>query len=216
LAAPLILAFALAAAPVAAFSVSSPVAVGAPVSYVDQSYDPAPGHHLTLQIWIGRQGTFDSPGTYPVTLVVEDDRGLMASATHDVTVSRPAHHSPPPAPIAAAVTLSPSAVQRGDAFTVRVTGVPDAQGLEVHLPSSFLPAVTLPAGVLRYAQVNAASFSLQSGVWQATCWVPWTQGIPADGNYPISVTWTADGQVESASARLTVQGADRLAIWAEP
>src|SRR5579875_2525945 len=83
--------------PVAAFTATSPVAVGQPVIYVDQSYDPAPGHFIVLRDWIGRAASFDTPGPHLVELLVEDDRGLWGVALHVVQVEG-ATNSPPPPP----------------------------------------------------------------------------------------------------------------------
>lgn len=200
--------------PVAAFAAPSMVRVAAPVTYVDQSYDPAPGHHITLEIWIGREASFASPGRYPVTLVVEDDRGLMASASHTITVvSAP----PPPPPVLplATLSLSRTTVSRGDALEVKLINASGAQNIRLLLPTTFLQKVALPTGNLDYSIVNAGTFTSQGGAFTTTVWVPWTMTSPADGSYTLSVTWTEGGRAQSLSASFTVSGTDRLAIWTQ-
>ena len=196
--------------PVAAFSAPSVVQAGVPVTYVDHSHDPAPGHYITLEVWIGRQASFTAPGSYTVTLIVQDDRGLRSSTSHTITVVAAQHH---PAPPSASLVLSPAALRRGDELTVSLLTAPAAQDIRLQLPPSFGQTVSLPTGPLDYAQVNAGSFALQAGAYVTQVWVPWTQSSPADGSYALTVTWTESGQAQSLQASFRVQGQDRLAIW---
>ncbi len=212
----LTLAFMAAAAsgPVAAFSASSPVRVGETVTYIDHSYDPVPGDFITLRIWIGRQGSFSSPGSYPVTLEVMDDRGAISNVTHAITVVNPAAPVRPQ-PQDASLTLSSSTLRRGDSLTVRLTDASAAQDIQLALPGAFLEAVSLPTGSIDYASINKGVFTLKGGVWSTTVWVPWTIGSPADGNYGLTVSWTVGGSRQSLHATFTISGSDRLAVWAQ-
>lgn len=196
--------------PVAAFSAPAAVQVGAPVTYVDQSRDPAPGHHITLEVWIGREASFTTPGSYTVTLMVEDDRGLRSSASHTITVFATQRH---PVTQSASLALSSTALHRGDELTVRLLNAPAAQDIRLQLPSSLLQTVNLPTGLLDYAQVNAGRFTQEAGAFATDVWVPWTQTSPADGEYTLTVSWIESGQAESLQASFAVEGQDRLAIW---
>ena len=197
--------------PVAAFSAPSVVQAGSPVTYVDHSREPAPGHHITLEVWIGRQTSFAAPGSYNVTLMVQDDRGLRSSTSHTITVVGAQHH--PPVVPSASLALSRTSLRRGDMLTVSLLGAPAAQDIRLQLPPSFLQTVSLPTGPLDYAQVNAGTFTLQGGACVAQVWVPWTHTTPADGSYTLQVSWSENGQAQSLGASFTVQGEDHLAIW---
>ncbi len=201
---------AAASGPVAAFSAPAVVHTGSLVTYVDHSYDPAPGHRITLEVWIGRQSTFSTPGSYRVTLFVEDDRGLTSSASRTIVVV--ATTSPPAAP-SAALQLSKTRVHRGDSFAVELVHVPGAENIRLHLPSAFLQTVALPAGTLDYAQVNTGAFTASGDGFATTVWVPWTATSPPDGSYILSVSWTQGGQQRTLSTSVDVAGTDRLAIW---
>ena len=207
----LLLAATAAPAPVAAFSAPATVRVGQNVTYVDHSYDPAPGHHITLRIWIGRQSSFSSPGSYSVTLVVEDDRGLMSSVSHTITAVRVA----PPPQNPSTLSLSSTTVRRGDAFEVTLQNASGVQNIHLVLPPSFLETVQLPTGSIDYAQVNQGDFAAAGGALTSTVWVPWTVSSPADGSYSLSVTWTEGGVQHSLAAAVTVAGTDQLAVWAQ-
>ncbi len=207
----LMLAATTASGPVAAFSAPATVRVGQSVTYVDHSYDPAPGHRITLRIWIGRESSFSSPGTYSVTLVVEDDRGLMSSVSHAITVVRAA----PPPQNPANLSLSRTTLRRGDAFEVTLQDAPGAQNVRLVLPPAFLETVQLPTGSLDYAQVNQGDFSAAGSALTSTVWVPWTASSPADGSYSLSVTWTEGGVQHSLATAFTVSGTDRLAVWTQ-
>jgi len=215
-----LIAFALAAAslpgPVASFSVPSLVSVGQSVTYVDTSYDPAPGHAITLEIWLGREASFSSPGSYGVTLVVRDDRGLSDSVSHTVTVRAPAPPppvNPPPRSPAATLEVSSRSLRRGDPLVVTLEDAPDAQDIHLALPTAFRTSLTLPTGPLDYAQVNQAAFSEYDGQWSTTVWVPWTSDIPADGTYPLTVDWTEAGVEESLETSVSISGTDTLAVF---
>jgi PKD repeat protein len=72
--------------PVAKFTLSKTTyRIGEPIGYVDLSYDPdAEGLQYK---WTGKQDTFFTPGTYPVTLTVTDRAGSESAAfTRYVTV----------------------------------------------------------------------------------------------------------------------------------
>lgn len=196
--------------PVAAFSAPAVVHTGSLVTYVDHSYDPAPGHRITLEIWIGRQSTFATPGSYRVTLFVEDDRGLTASTSRTIVVVATTR---PPAVPSAALELSKTRVRRGDSFTVELANAPGAENIRLYLPSAFLQTVTLPAGAIDYAKVNVGQFTASGDGFTTTVWVPWTARSPADGSYVLSVGWTQGGQQKTLSTSIDVAGTDRLAIW---
>jgi len=203
--------------PVAAFSVPSQVTTGETISYIDRSYDPAPGHHITLKIWIGRQVSFESPGHYTVSLSVEDDRGLWSTASHTITVAT--KHRPPPPPTGGGgggggtLTLSATEVQRGDEVVVTVTPPAGAVNLQLSLPQAFYISVSFPTGLLDYQQVNGGAFAETGGTYAARFWVPWTKDLPADGSYTIRAVWTADSSQGGASATLQVHGTDQLVTW---
>ncbi len=203
--------------PVAAFSAPVTVRTGAPVAYVDQSYDPAPGHHITLEIWISRQSSFQTPGSYPVTLVVQDDRGLMASVSHTISAVATPPPPPPPPPTlpTATLLLSETRVQRGDAIDVTLVNAPGAENPRLLLPAAFLQEVALPTGDIDYAKINRGSFTMQGGTLTTTVWVPWTMTSPANGSYTLSVVWTEGGRTQTLSASVTVAGTDRMALWTQ-
>ncbi|WP_159888386.1 stalk domain-containing protein [Paenibacillus puerhi] len=61
--------------PVAKFSLGkSSYRIGEPIKYIDLSYDPD-AEGLVNHKWQGREEVFFAPGTYPVTLTVEDRHG---------------------------------------------------------------------------------------------------------------------------------------------
>ncbi len=207
---------AVSSGPVAAFSAPATVRVGSPVTYVDHSYDPAPGHHITLRIWIGRQGSFSSAGSHRVTLVVEDDRGLMSSVSHTITaVAIMPPPPPPPSQPTASLLLSQTTVRRGDELDVSLQNAPGAEDVRLTLPPAFLETVDLPTGSIDYAQVNQGVFSLAGSAVATTIWVPWTSASPSDGSYTLSVAWKEDGSEHSLTTSFTVSGTDRLALWTQ-
>jgi PKD repeat protein len=86
------------APPIAAFAVTTPApTVGSAVSF-DGSTSHDPDGLLTSYSWsfgdgsVGSGGSashvFALPGTYEVTLTVEDDAGVSTSVTHDITVAQ--------------------------------------------------------------------------------------------------------------------------------
>lgn len=185
--------------PVASFTVSSPVLVGSAVSYVDHSYDPAPGHTLIGQFWFGRASSFPAPGTYVISLWVEDDRGEWGFASRSVTVIARAR------PIAT-WTVAPNVRQamRGQAVTVVVQGA--SRPLSFTLPSAFRISVPVEDQLLDYASLNGRLFSVSGGEQIGVLYVPWTSAQPADGDWQIGVS---DGQ-RSQFFTLTVQGTLQL------
>lgn len=206
--------------PVASFTVTSPAYVGQTVQYTDQSFDPDPGHVIVLRIWIGRASSFGSAGSYPVTLEVEDDRGLWGSVTHDVVIL-------PQGTVGgggsggggggrtdgAALQCSPCTAMRGDPLTLRLTAPRDASGISLELPSAFRREVVLPSGTIDYSRINAAKWRWSDGVLTATVWVPWTRSAPANGTYRISAVFRAGARRIVASCRLRVLGTDRILTW---
>lgn len=108
--------------PIAAFTVTSPVFVGEPVTYTDRSIDPD-GDALT-RLWAGRQESFSQPGYYTVTLTAIDAAGASATVSKEVEV-RAAPNRPPIAHFAA-----PGYVMVGEpvAYTNRSTD-PDGDAI---------------------------------------------------------------------------------------
>lgn len=181
--------------PVASFGVPSVVLVGAPISVIDNSYDPAPGHALIQQIWFGRAGSFSTPGTYVISLWVEDDRGRWAFTTRTVTV------------IARVRRVNSWVIRGGTRQAARgqaVSVVVDGTSRPVHfeVPASFQVDVPIEGQDVNYASLNAQSFSVSGTRQQGTLYVPWTSNEPQDGSWQITVT---DGQT-SQSFTLVVKG----------
>lgn len=79
-------------APIAAFTVSSPVQVGERVTYTDLSFDPD-GDTLN-RLWAGRREQYDRPGFYTVTLTVVDPTGAAATVSREVEVRARANRPP--------------------------------------------------------------------------------------------------------------------------
>lgn len=202
--------------PVASFVAPTTVTVGAPVSYLDRSYDPAPGHYLILEIWIGRQPAFQVPGMYTISLTVEDDRGLWSTASRTIQVVAPQPPPPPPPPppaVQGTLVLSTTSARRGDRVTLTLRGPGADFRPQLQLPPQFAGKVALPTGTLDYGTVERAPWRYQNGSWSTTIWVPWTRDTPVDGVYTFRASWSAGSRTGSASAALTVRGTDRLADW---
>jgi len=102
---------AIAGGPVAQFTVSSPVAPGAPVTYTNDSFDTTPGATIVGVSWSGRQASFAAPGVYTVTLTVTDSTGRQATATNQVLVAGAVAQPPAGEPQAYFLVTSP--VQAG-------------------------------------------------------------------------------------------------------
>lgn len=218
--------------PVAAFTVSSPVTAGQPVLYQDVSFDPAPGHVIILQVWIGRQQVFSTPGSYSVTLDVEDDRGLWGSVTHDVVVLPAGSGSGGGAGggsgggtgggsggggggggSAGSLTCSPCTVMRGDPFLLRLFLPRGASTPFLELPISFRISVALPTGVIDYAGLNTPKWRRRGTELFAEIFVPWTSTDPRDGTYRILVRFRYGREVHVVACILTVRGTDRVLLW---
>lgn len=76
--------------PIAAFTVTTPVIVGQPVVFTDQSYDKDLGGSIVNWRWDGRKDFYVKPGVYTVTLKVQDDQGDWSEPiSHVVTVIEP-------------------------------------------------------------------------------------------------------------------------------
>lgn len=204
--------------PVASFSAPSVVRLGQPISYVDDSFDPAPGHHIILQIWSGRAGALYQTGYHTVSLAVEDDRGMWGATSRSILVVRPLPPPPPPPPPvpAATLTASPTTAFRGDRVTLSLTAGQSVQSIFLALPAAFVPQVALASGVIDYAAINSAPWVFQGGAWRTSIWIPWTQSDPADGSYALTATYRQGGQSLSARTVVTVDGTDRLVLWRVP
>lgn len=72
--------------PVAQFTVTSPVLVGEKVEYEDHSYSRVLGGSIVNWRWEGKRDYFVKPGSYTVSLKVQDDQGAWSE-----TVSRVVH-----------------------------------------------------------------------------------------------------------------------------
>ena len=76
--------------PIAAYTVTTPVIVGQPVVFTDQSYDQDLGGSIVNWHWEGRKDFYTKPGVYTVTLKVQDDQGDWSEPiSHVVTVLEP-------------------------------------------------------------------------------------------------------------------------------
>lgn len=74
-------------APVAQFTVSTPVVIGDPVVYTDLSFDPDLGDTIVNRHWEGKKDFFTKAGVYTITLKVQDDQGQWSEgASHVVHV----------------------------------------------------------------------------------------------------------------------------------
>lgn len=180
--------------PSAFFLVTSPVAAGQPVNYVDESYDMTAGETIVNEQWSGRLAVFPSPGTYPVSLRVEDSSGAWSSAfTRDVTVTAgaavpPVPATPPPATTPGwSATVQPNPASRGQVVTVTA---------EASRPSARPPTLVVPAslkatwGGLTYARANAdgpmAPSRAGTYAYSRTLTIPHNAAFPA-GTYTLQV-----------------------------
>lgn len=66
--------------PIALFKAPSPVYVGETVIFEDGSYDPD-GDAIVYRKWEGKQISYNSPGTYKVSLMVQDSKGKWSDPT---------------------------------------------------------------------------------------------------------------------------------------
>jgi PKD repeat protein len=222
--------------PYAFFLVTSPVAVGQAVAYTDESYDMAPGARIVNEIWTGRQPSFDAPGTYPVSLRVEDSAGVWsATFTRDVTVlplssgasgSQPTGAPPPPADVGGGTGgNAPSLPVQGPiAWTAGVAPDPAPRGSQVVVTAVASAAVATPPrlevppplwgtwGGVSYANSNASGPMTRVGptTFTRTLEVPASASFPA-GPYDLVVQ--PPGGAQPITLALLVQGA---ASYEEP
>lgn len=76
--------------PIAAFTVTTPVTVGQPVTFTDQSYDQDLGGSIVNWHWEGKKDFYTKAGVYTITLKVQDDQGDWSEPiSHVVTVVEP-------------------------------------------------------------------------------------------------------------------------------
>ncbi|MDA8346381.1 MAG: hypothetical protein M0Z66_13000 [Thermaerobacter sp.] len=195
--------------PVASFTAPASVVVGQSVGYADHSYDPAPGHSIVVQIWIGRASAFYTTGAHTVSLAVEDDRGLWGQTSRTIFV----RSLRPPVATGAQLTAAPSSVARGDRVVLTLSAPSNASSLRLELPPPFTAPVTLPTGPIDYAAINDTPWVFGSGGWQTAVWVPWTTNSPADGSYTLTAQYDLNGTTLSANTSLTIQGTDRVVLW---
>jgi hypothetical protein len=163
--------------PVASFSVSSPVQVDQPVTYIDRSYDPDPSAHITGELWTGRRAVFTQPGQYQVSLSVQDSRGLWSPpATQWIKVD--------PRPDTSAdwqVSLTPNPAPLGSTVRVRVTG-PASPTLTMSLPA----ALEATWSGVNYQTLNSAPLASDApGAWTGTIHVPASPSFPT-GSYTVT------------------------------
>lgn len=209
---PFLLALATLPGPVAAFSVTSPVEVGQPVHYVDQSFEPVTGHALVYRLWIGRASSFTTPGPHVVELLVEDDRGRWGIATRTVTVlatPAPSPALPPPPPVLPRVSAAivPSRLPRGGSGHVEITADAPIDGARLSLPPSFDRTLFLPYLAVAYARWNAASPTYEGpDKVSLPIYVPWSRTTPADGTYVLRCLVSVAGQRIEVDVPLQVAG----------
>ncbi len=193
--------------PIAYFVVTSPVSIDSPVTYTNESYDPQ-GEALVNQIWTGRNASFDTPGTYPVSLRVVNRTGTWSRVfTRDVVVTEASPYEPvvtrepsPTNPVSEpSPTSFPSQVSQTGNPTWSLTASPDpaAPGQLVTLTATASlpveagsPILEVPApltgtwGGISYAQTNAsgAMTAIDRQTFQRSLTVPVSTSFPS-GNY---------------------------------
>lgn len=199
--------------PSAFFLVTSPVTAGSLVTYTDESYDLDPRASIVNEIWSGRQTTFSAPGTYPVSLRVEDSTGAWSSTfTRDVVVlpgaAQPVAASTARPPVWTA-SASPDPASPGMLVTVTADSADDAAAP---------PALTIPSalqgtwGGVSYAAENASGPMIASGpgMFTRTIEVPNSAAFPV-GTYDLLVQPMDGGQ--PVTVALVVQAS---ALYIEP
>lgn len=169
--------------PNAFFLVTSPIAAGQPVTYVDESYDMDAGATIVNEQWSGRLATFPSPGTYPVSLRVEDSTGVWsATFTRDVVVTASAPGpasavSGPPSSLAWSVAAEPNPATSGQVVTVTAS----ASGPSPQPPTLLVPpALEGSWNGVSYAADNAGGAMTPAGPDSFVR----TLTIPADPAFP--------------------------------
>jgi PKD repeat protein len=202
--------------PNAYFLVTSPVTAGEPVRYTDESYDLDTAAHLIDETWSGRQPSFAAPGTYPVTLRVEDSTGVWSAAfTRDVVVlpaapfaapppppAPPSPPAPPPPPAPAwTASASPDPASPGTRVTVTATTT-DGSGA----PPTLLVPGPLAAvwDGISYATINASGPMAYAGngTFTRTITVPDSAAFPL-GTYALTIRPPSGAQ--AVRIRLLVQ-----------
>lgn len=145
--------------PSAFFLATSPVAVGQTVTYTDESYDMDAQAQIVDEIWTGREASFAEPGTYPVSLKVEDSTGVWSPTfTRDVVVTSPGPPSsgsgaPPPPAVLWTASVAPNPVRPGAQITVTAS----ASGALYGTPDLEVPqALQATWGGISYASTNAS------------------------------------------------------------
>jgi hypothetical protein len=211
--------------PVARFTATSPVLVGQPVTYIDSSFDPAPGHFILFQDWIGREPSFQTPGPHLVELLVEDDRGLWGAASQTVYVEAPSNRTPstpppvtptrpvPASPPALSATLSPTTIPRGGEATLELTSSAPVSYASLTLPATFYTTLVLPYVTVDYGQLNrspAVPTSTSAVEWHL--YVPWSAASPWNGTYTATIHVVTGGVAETLRIPFTVSGTLR---WLE-
>lgn len=71
-------------APVAQFIVNTPVVVGEPVTFEDQSFERDLGGQIVNRHWEGKRDFYNKPGVYTVTLKVQDEQGTWSEPVSHV------------------------------------------------------------------------------------------------------------------------------------
>jgi PKD repeat protein len=188
--------------PHAFFLVTSPVTADSPVTFTDESYDMAPGARIVDEVWAGRQATYSVPGTYPVSLRVEDSTGAWSGTfVRDVVVlpgsasTQDAAPSPTPSrstPTPWLASAAPDPATPGDRVIVTAT----AQAGTVGAPTLSVPAALQAtwSGV-SYAQANASGPMTAAGPgrFTRTLDVPDSVAFPL-GTYDLTVVPPDGGQ----------------------
>jgi hypothetical protein len=199
-----------AGAPVAYFTVTSPVAPGAAVLYTDESYDLTPGATIVSRSWLGRRATFAAPGVYPVSLSVVDNYGRRATYSTNVLVSATVANAPAGKPHAFFLVTSPVGV--GD--TVQYTDEsydldPTAQIVNEQWTgrqTTFTAAGTYPVSLRVEDSTGVWSSAFTRDVVVAPQTGDAPSGAPTSSPPPQSVVWSATVAPNPAArgARLTV------------
>ncbi len=196
--------------PRAFFLATSPVTAGAPASFTDESYDLDPGARIVDELWTGREPSYPTPGTYAVSLKVEDSTGAWsATFTRDVVVE--------PAGSSRAAPTSPAPTEPG-LWTAEATPDPAGPGTLVTVtaeaPASGAgpPMLEVPASLqgtwdnVSYATTNASGPMAQTGseTFVRSVEVPDSAAFPA-GTYDLRVDPAGGGQ--PVTVALLVQAA---------